>query len=201
MLFDVPPPELAALSERGHRLPSDVLAPDVVALALACLLVGLLALAGALVAPGLLAQPALQWRVLGLGLLFSAVGAGLLARRRWARSAVLGMLAYGAVAQLTQGWLQDDVLAAWLEALSGQSPHSFAEVSAYSAGLGPVGSVLLCAVCGWYLLRLSLPLWWAQVRSARAARVAREVRAGGVSAAHRPHRPGSTSGHPPARNG
>lgn len=188
MWFEPPPPSSTPLTRRGWRLPSEVLAPDVVALALACLLVGMLALAGALVAPGLQAQPALQWRVLGLGVLFSGVGAGLLARRRWARSAVLGMLAYGAVAQLTQGWLQDDVLAAWLEALSGQTPHAFADVVG-TAGLGPVGSVVLCAICAWYLLRLSLPLWRAQVLGARA---------GGVSAGRHP---GNTSAHPPARNG
>lgn len=124
------------------------IAVDVLALALLCLLAGLFALAGAVVAPGLHARPVLCGRILGLGLLLVAVGGGLLAGQRWARSAVLGMLAYAAVAQLTQGWLQDDVLAAFFEALSGQG-----EVTV--AAPGPLWSLALCGATGWYLLRLS----------------------------------------------
>lgn len=186
MLSDSPPPPSAVPVHRMRHLPRELLAPDVAALAVACLLVGLLALAGALVAPGLQAQPALLLRVLGLGLFFSGVGAGLLARWRWARSAVLGMLAYGAVAQLTQGWLQDDLLAAWLEALSGQSPHAFIALRVHADGLGPAWSVALCMACGWYLLRLALPLWRAQVRAVP------------FSAGRRPGKP---SARPPARSG
>jgi hypothetical protein len=191
MLFDSPPPSSAETAIPPRRLPSEGLAPDVAALAVACLLVGLLALAGALVAPGLQARPALLLRVLGLGLLFSGVGAGLLARWRWACSAVLGMLAYGAVAQLTQGWLQDDVLAAWLEAISGQSPHAFIALGAFADGLGPAWSVALCGACGWYLLRLSLPLWHAQLSAAPFVSPGPHPR---------PH-PRNTSARPPARNG
>ena len=121
---------------------------DVFALALLCLLAGLFALAGAVVAPGLHARPVLCGRILGLGLLLVAVGGGLLAGQRWARSAVLGMLAYAAAAQLTQGWLQDDVLAAFFEALSGQS-----DVAVEAPG--PLWSLALCGATGWYLLRLS----------------------------------------------
>lgn len=154
------------------------LAPDVALLALLCLGLGLLALAGALVAPGLQAQPALRLRVLGLGLLFAAVGGGLLARRRWARSAVLGMLAYAAMAQLTQGWLQDDVLCALREALTGRAD---AQAGHPSAGLGAAWSIALCGLTGWYLLRLS----GASLRAAFSAGL----------------HPGTASGRPPARNG
>lgn len=148
MSFDSHLSSAAVLSLPGSRPPRTATAPDVIALALLCLLAGLFALAGAVVAPGLHARPVLCGRILGLGLLLVAVGAGLLAGRRWARSAVLGMLAYAAVAQLTQGWLQDDVLAAFFEALSGQ-----AEVAVDSPG--PAWSLALCGVTGWYLLRLS----------------------------------------------
>jgi hypothetical protein len=149
MSFETHLSSTAVLSLPDGRAPRRTAAPDVVALALLCLLAGLFALAGALVAPGLHARPVLCGRILGLGLLLLAVGAGLLAGRRWARSAVLGMLAYAAVAQLTQGWLQDDVLAAFLEAVTGQGAE------AIEAPLGPLWSLALCGATGWYLLRLS----------------------------------------------
>lgn len=148
MSFETRLSSTAALSLPDGRPPSPAATPDVVALALACLLAGLFAFAGAIVAPGVHARPLLCGRILGLGALLVAVGAGLLAGRRWARSAVLGMLAYAAVAQLTQGWLQDDVLAAFFEALSGQG--------AVAVGApGPLWSLALCGATGWYLLRLS----------------------------------------------
>jgi hypothetical protein len=156
MLAESHPSPSLSLRLPAQRWLRMALAPDVAALAMLCLLAGLLALAGALVAPGLQALPVLRLRVLGLGLLFAAVGAGLLARRRWARSAVLGMLAYGAVAQLTQGWLQDDVLAAFLEALSGRHEVEVLSSATVTPGaLGPGWSVALCLITVWYLVRLS----------------------------------------------
>jgi hypothetical protein len=149
MSFETRLSSTVALSLPDGRAPRRAAAPDVVALALLCLLAGLFALAGAAVAPGLHARPVLCGRILGLGLLLVAVGAGLLLGQRWARGAVLGMLAYAAVAQLTQGWLQDDVLAAFFEALSGQGGI------AVESPLGPLWSLALCGATGWYLLRLS----------------------------------------------
>lgn len=154
------------LPQRTAALP-----PDVLLLAWAALGGGLLALAGALVAPGVAAQPALQVRVVGIGLMLVLVACGLLARRRWARSAAAGMLVYGFVAQLTQGWVQDDVVAAFLEALTGRHPLQGAGAllaTADDAGGAPsLWTVLGCLMTGWYALRLAAASLLAEVRASR----------------------------------
>lgn len=143
--------------------------PDIAALGVASLLVGLLALAGAGVAPALQEDAGLRWRILGLGLMLALVGVGLLQRRDWARSASLGMLAYGIVALFTQGWLQEDVAAAFFEALLGHplamSAPPPGAASREEAGNG--WSLVLGLSMGWYLVRLAGPKVRAEFSASR----------------------------------
>jgi len=142
--------------------------PDIAALGVASLVVGLLALAGAGVAPALQDNSGLRWRILGLGVMFAAGGGGLLLRRDWARSAALGMLAYGIVALFTQGWLQEDVAAAFFEVLFGHPLGLSAPPPglASQAGAGSAWSLGLCVAMAWYLIRLAGPRVRAEFRSA-----------------------------------
>lgn len=150
-------PAVCTASPASRGLAARPRSPDITALGAACLLVGLLALAAAWLAPALQTQTGMRWRILGLGVMFTSVGAGLLLRRDWARSASLGMLAYGIVALFTQGWLQEDVAAALFEALFGQP----LAMSAAPQGVvlpGEAGggwSLAVCVALGWYLIRLA----------------------------------------------
>lgn len=150
------PPTVPPAPQSGLLRPRS---PDIAALGGANLMVGLLALAGAWVVPALQDNASLRWRILGLGLMLALVGAGLLLRHDWARSASLGMLAYGIVALFTQGWLQEDVAAAFFEALLGHPLTMSAPppvvANGDDAGMG--WSLVLCLAMGWYLVRLAGP--------------------------------------------
>lgn len=133
-------------------------APDVMGFALVCVAVGGLALAGTAVLSTSADRGDLVWRAAAVGAMLLVVGAGLLARRHWARNAAVGMLAYGVITQLGQGWLQSALLQTLVDAVTGRSAAQAAAATLEVARLQPLGSagtLLVCAVMGWFIVRLA----------------------------------------------
>ena len=130
---------------------------DISALGWTLLLVGLAALAGALVLP---VRPVMLAPMAGA---LALVGLGLLRRAPWSRSAAIVLFAALIHGQLSRRWLESDLLRPFLEALRGVHEASLSAgpswvTTADGASLGLVGAVcgaLLCLVMGCFVVRLA----------------------------------------------
>ncbi len=149
---DLNPPEASAAASQDRFA---VAARDISALGWTLLLVGLAALAGALVLP---VQASLLVPTLAM---MALVGLGLLRRRAWSRPAAMLLFCALILGQLSRRWLESELLKPMVDALSGVhdatrdawtlSPPPAAPLSLSTA----VGGALLCVVMGWFFVRLS----------------------------------------------
>ncbi|RZS58055.1 hypothetical protein [Sphaerotilus mobilis] len=143
-------------SSPATRLADSDRARDISALAWTLLLIGLAALAGALVLPD---RPPMLAPMAGA---LALVGLGLLRRAPWSRTTAIALFAALIHGQLSRRWLESDLIHPFIDALSGvhhasaAMPMLSAPVVSSSLGLaGAVSGALLCLVMGCFGVRLA----------------------------------------------
>jgi hypothetical protein len=112
--------------------------------------------AGALVAPELALQLELLARTVLLCSLLLLIGTGLLLRLDWARRLAIGTMILVVHGQLTQRWMQTDVVQAWAAVTRGRAvvaPQMVDGLPALDGGTA-LWSLLLCGVMVWLTRRL-----------------------------------------------
>lgn len=148
-----------ALISRPAEPVAPGLAVDVSGLAVLMVAIGVAGLAGALVLPAA-DWPASQGRFSALAGFLIVVGLGLGLRMNWARCAAAGMFAYAIYAQLSERWLQSEVLQLFVDSLRGVHDAGAGALASGAADLPPASAsaaglgLALCFAFGWFMVRL-----------------------------------------------